>query len=221
VSLSPRALDLAIIPLVRIVFGPKRTIVPYNLENAADRRHLRYDAITAEDMAIRWADQYYGHKPEWDDRQNECMDALFRGLAGHHRVEVSLARQYRLDRDIILDTIVFVGFGVLYAAAAYIFAGRIRRRFPPSETGFWIMTIIMAVGVSLVGVLVGNVGAITLETLRLNSVHLSYRMDRIPWRQHWPELLLGGFIIFGLAAVIRSRYGIRTNRKPSHRSSIT
>lgn len=127
-----------------------------NLENAADRRHLRYDAITAEDMAIRWADQYYGHTPEWERRCNECMEALLRGVAGNHRVEVALARQYRLDRDIILDSIVFLGFGALYAVAAYIFAGHIRRRFPPGEIGFWIMTPIMAAGFSIVGVLVGK-----------------------------------------------------------------
>ncbi|HEX9424591.1 MAG TPA: hypothetical protein VF899_15240 [Pyrinomonadaceae bacterium] len=34
-----------------------------NLEKAADRGHLRYDALTAEDMAIRcWADKYAGPK---------------------------------------------------------------------------------------------------------------------------------------------------------------
>jgi len=45
-----------------------------HLENAADRHHLRDDAVTAEDVAIRWADQYYGHTPEYDRRRNECME---------------------------------------------------------------------------------------------------------------------------------------------------
>lgn len=185
-----------------------------NLKNAADRRHLRFDAITAEDMAIRWADKNHGHTPEYDRRRNECMESLFRGLADNHRVDAALVRQYRLDRDLVLDSIVILSFGGLYAVVAYNFAGRIRRRFPPGETGFWIMTLIMAVGVSLVGVLVGNVWAITIETLRLNSVHLSYRMDRIPWRQHWPELLVCGLVIFGLAAVIRSRRSVRADDQP-------
>ena len=31
-----------------------------NLEKSADRGHLRYDALSAEDIAIRWADKYAG-----------------------------------------------------------------------------------------------------------------------------------------------------------------
>jgi hypothetical protein len=182
---------------------------PLHLESAPDRHHLRNDAVTAEDVAIRWADQYYGHTPEYDRRRNECMEALFNGLATNHRVDVALVRQYRFDRDIVLDAIVMISFGALYVVVAYYFAGRIRRRFPPGEAGFWIMALAMAMGVSLVGVLLGNIWAVTIETLRLNSVHLSYRMDRIPWRQHWPELLICGFVIFGLVALIRSRSGVR------------
>ncbi len=92
-----------------------------NLEKATDRHHLRDDAVTAEDVAIRWADQYYGHAPEYDRRRNDCMEALFKDIASHHRVDMALVRQYR------------------------------------------------------------------------------FRMDRIPWRQHWPELLICGFMVFGLA----------------------
>jgi hypothetical protein len=64
--------------------------------DAADRLHLRYDAITAEDVAIRWADKYAGPGseqfkgfPEYGRRQNECMEALFNGIASHHRVDVA------------------------------------------------------------------------------------------------------------------------------------
>jgi hypothetical protein len=59
----------------------------------------------------------------------------------------------------------------------------------------------MAVGMSLVGVMVGNLGSIIMESVRLNSVHLSYRMNRIPWRQYWAVLFVSGFVIFGLAAL--------------------
>jgi hypothetical protein len=40
------------------------------------------------------------------------------------------------------------------------------------------------------------------ETFRLNSVHLSYRMNRIPFRQHWAVLFVCCFVVFGLVAVI-------------------
>jgi hypothetical protein len=43
------------------------------------------------------------------------------------------------------------------------------------------------------------------KTIRLNSVHLSYRMNRIPFRQYWPILFVGFFFAFGLVALLRSR----------------
>ena len=175
-----------------------------NLERAADRRHLRDDAVTAEDMAIRWADKYYGHRPEYDDRCAECMESIFQGLATHHAVNIALVRQYRLQRDPVFDSAVMLGFGLFYAAVAYGIAGLIRRRFPRDEwIGFWIMTACMSLGVSVVGLAVGGFWSILLETLRLNSAHLSYRMNRIPARQYWPALLFCCFVVFWLAAIIR------------------
>ena len=77
------------------------------------------------------------------------------------------------------------------------------------EPGFWVMTLTMAVGVSLVGVMVGNLWSIVIESLRLNSWHISFRMGRIPWRHHWVVLFVWGFLIFGLLALIRSRGNLR------------
>jgi len=198
-----------------------------NLENAADRRHLRYDALTAEDMAIRWADKYAGPRsgqfkgfPEYGRRQDECMEALFQGVASHHGVDVALVRQYRLSRDVVLDSAVIVGFGILYAIAAYYLAGLIRRRFPPDEgVAFLTATIAMSLAASVVGVLVGDFWSLSMENLRMGSGHLSYRVDRIPWRQHWSALFVCGLVVFCLAAAVRSRVGIRDNSRPSFRGS--
>ncbi len=196
-----------------------------NLENAADRRHLRYDAITAEDVAIRWADKYAGVGsgefkgfPEYGRRRDECMEALFNGVASHHGVDVALVRQYRLDRDPVLDSAVILGFGVIYALVAYGLAGLIRRRFPPDEwPAFLIATVAMSVVVSLIGVLLGDFWSVVMENLRLNSGHLSYRLARIPWRQHWAALFVCGLVVFWLAAAVRSRVAIRDNSRPSFR----
>lgn len=65
-----------------------------NLDRPADRRHLRYDAVKAEDMAIRWADKYYGHLPEWEGRHDACLGSLFNGVATYHNVDVGLVREY-------------------------------------------------------------------------------------------------------------------------------
>jgi len=174
-----------------------------NLATSADRRHLRFDAVTAEDMAIRWADQRFGHRPEYDQRRDECMETLFTGLAKSHSVDVSTVRHYSRERDVVLDAAVILGFAFVYALVAYRFAGRIRQRFPPGEPGFWVMALTMAAGVSLIAVLIGILGSIIIETFRLNSVHLSYRMSRIPFREYWVTLFAGGVIIFIFTALLR------------------
>ena len=185
---------------------------PLNLENAADRRHLRFDAITAEDVAIRWADQRVAHLPEYERQRDECMEALFNGLASHHGVDVATVRQYWLQRDPFGDAAVILSFGVLYAIVANYLAGRIRRRFPPGEDGFWIMMLTMSVCVAVIGVAAGYLWSFVLEIYRLNDGHLSYRANRILWRQYWPVMFVGCFVVFWLVAMIRSRIGPRISR---------
>ena len=163
---------------------------PLNLENRADRSHLRDDAVIAEDVAIRWADTHFHLLPEWEARQNECMESLFEGVAKHHGVDVAVVRQYSVKRDVVLDSAVVLSFGALYAVVAFIFAARIRRRFPTGEPGYWVMALTMSIGISLAGVMIGMLWSIVVDEVRLGSGHLSYRMDRILFRQHWVMLFV-------------------------------
>jgi hypothetical protein len=183
-----------------------------NLAKFTDRRHLHFDAVTAEDVAIRWADQRFHLRPEYGARENECMETLFNGVARNHEVDVAVVRQYSRERDVAVDAPVILSFGVIYAFAAYILAGRIRRRFPPGEPGLWVMTLAMAVGISLVGVLVGSVWSVVIEGIRLNSAHLSHRMNYLPLRRHWVVAFLGCFVVFALVALFRSRIGVGDNK---------
>jgi len=176
-----------------------------DLTKLSDRRHLRFDAATAEDMSIRWADTHFSHRPEWDRKQGECMQTLFQGIAKDHGIDVAVVYQSGVERDPFVDAAVIFSFGILYVFVAYIVTGRIHRRFYGEDSSYWIMTFTMAIGVSLVAVMVGILGSIVIETLRLNSVHLSYRMNRIPFRQHWAMLFVCGLVIFGLVALRRSR----------------
>lgn len=176
-----------------------------DLTKFADRRHLRFDAVSAEDMSIRWADMHFGLRPEWDQKRNECVQTLFQGVADHHGVDVATVQQYSMKRDLFVDAAVILSFGIVFLFAAYIFTGRIRRRFQDDNTGFWIMTLTMAAGVSLAAVMIGMLGSIVMEGVLLNSGHLSYRMNRIPFRQHWAMLFACGFVVFGLVALLRSR----------------
>ena len=199
------------------------SIPSLNLENRADRSHLRYDAITAEDMAIRWSDKYVGPRsgkfkgfPEYGRRQNECMEALFHGVASYHGLDVALVRQYRLRRDIVSDSAVILGFAILYAVVAYYLAGVFRRRFPSDErVAFLIMMSAMSLLLSIVGVMAGDLWSLSMENLIMGSGHLSYRVDRVPWRQHWGLLFLCGLGVFWLAAVFRCRVGIKDNSRPT------
>lgn len=181
-----------------------------NLATYSDRRHLRFDAATAEDMAIRWSDQRFSHRPEYDQRTQQCMETLFAGLAKTHSVDVGTVRHYSRERDIMVDAAVIFVFAFVYALVAYRFAGRIRRRFPPGEPGFWVMALTMAAGVSLIGVLIGIFGSIIIETIRLNSVHLSFRMFRIPFREYWVLLFIAGVMIFLIASSLRYYKTLRT-----------
>ena len=198
--------DHAVSPNCEWIESDGRTL---NLATYADRRHLRFDAATAEDMAIRWADQHYGHMPEWDQRLQECRETLFTGVARTHGVDIAAVRQYSGERDVVVDAAVILGFTLIYAAVAYYFAGRIRRRFPPGDPGFWVMASTMAAGISLVGVLMGVLGSIVVETVRLNSVHLSYRMFRIPFREYWLIFFVGGVIVF-ISAALKRYYSTRS-----------
>ena len=175
-----------------------------DLTRFSDRRHLHFDAVTAEDVAIRWADQQFHLRPEYEQGRDKCMATLFQGVAAQHHVDVAVVRQYSRERDLVVDVPVILSFGVLYGVVAYIFAGRIRRRFPPGEPGFWVMTLTMAIGVSLVAVLAGGLWSIVVEEIRINSGHLSYRMNRIPFRRHWALVWACGVIVFVLAAATRS-----------------
>lgn len=174
-----------------------------DLTKISDRRHLYFDAVTAEDVAIRWSDRHFHLLPEWEQRVGQCMETLFVGVAEQHHVDVSIVRQYSRERDMVVDIPVILSFGVVYVVVAYVFAGRIRRRFPEGEPGFWVMTIAMAIGVSLVGVLAGGLWSIVIEEIRMNSGHLSYRMNRIPFRRHWAVIWACAFIVFALAALTR------------------
>ena len=176
-----------------------------NLSAGADRRHLRNDSITAEDVAIRWADRHYHLLPEYESRRDECMASLFNGIASQHGVPVATVRQYSLERDLVFDLGVMLCFGFVYALGAYRVCGWIRRRFSDDERGYWIMAVVLSVCVALTGVMLGNLGFIVAESVRLNSGHLSYRMARLPWRVHWVLLFGCGVVIFGLVALVRSR----------------
>ena len=186
-----------------------------DLNKFADRRHLWYDAVSAEDVSIRWADAYFYLSPQYDRQQDQCMEKYFQGIAALHHVDAATVRQYSTNRDIGFDLVVILTFGLFYSFAAYYLAGLIRRRFSPGESGYWLLAIAIGVGIAATGVALGSLWSIVLEGVRLHSGHLSYRMFRLPFRRHWAILFVGGFIVFVLVTLIRSRLNFQVKQKPS------
>ena len=193
---------------------------PLNLQITADRHHLRQDVETAEDVAIRWADKNFHLRPEYEGERERCIASLFSGVAHQHSVDMATVAEYRTHRDILVDSIVLLTFGALYAVAAYLLAGRMRRRFPEGEAAFWAMIVAIAFGVGVVGVMAGGLWSIVIEEFRLGSEHLSYRMNRIPARQWWLQLYAACIVIFALAALIRSRIPLPAPKKPASLLSL-
>ena len=149
------------------------------------------------------------------------MTSLFNGITNQHGVAVATVRQYSLERDLVFDLGVMLGLGFLYVLGAYNVCGWIRGRFVDEERGYWIMAVVLSGCVALVGVLLGELGSILAEWIKLNSGHLSYRMARLPWREHWVLLFGCGVVIFGLVAVVRSRRNFSTNSGGTIRSFNT
>ena len=143
------------------------------------------------------------------------MEKYFQGIAALHHVDAATVRQYSTNRDIGFDLVVILTFGLFYSFAAYCLAGLIRRRFSPEESGYWLLAIAIGVGIAATGVALGSLWSIVLEGVRLNSGHLSYRMFRLPFRRHWAILFVGGFIVFVLVTLIRSRLNFQVKQKPS------
>lgn len=186
-----------------------------DLNTFADRRHLWYDAVTAEDVSIRWADAYFYLSPQYGQQRDQCMEKYFNGIAAVHGVNVGTIREYSRRRDVVFDSVVILTFGLFYSFAAYYLAGLIGRRFSPQEPGYWILAVAIAVGIAATGVALGSLWSIVLEGVRLNSGHLSYRMFRLPFRRHWAMLFVAGFIVFGLVTLIRSRLNFQIKQETS------
>ena len=120
-----------------------------DLTNRRDQRHLRHDALTAEDLAIRFATKNAGPKsghfagwPEYWRQMDECMDRLFVGLSKYHGIDRRLAGSYRFRRNALADAAVLFAFFAFYALAAYSAAGVILRRFSSDGVATTLIAVV-------------------------------------------------------------------------------
>ncbi len=180
---------------------------PLHLDRFADRAHLRADSATAESWAIAYADvsplRQQGAGP-YAGVRDQCMAMLFAKISQRHGIEVSAVREYAQQRDIIFDAAVLLVFTIAYVVIAYQLAGAITRRFPRDERfALGAATIVVSVVTVFAAVLIGDLWSIGAEVLRVGNGHLSYRTERLPWRQYQPAIIATALGVFWLVAAVR------------------
>ena len=189
------------------------TPVALDLSDSAQLRHLEGDARAAEERAIRYADTTRGHRSghyqgvaEYHDTREACLAALTREIASRHQLQPVQVADAVGRRDRRLDAIVLIVFAVLFVAAASRLSGGLLSRFAPDQR--WPAAIgiaASAVFLSAAAVMIGDLGAATVEMIQLGDMHLSYRAARIPWHRQTPELFVGGVLLFVAIAIVRWR----------------
>lgn len=135
------------------------------------------------------------------------MSSLFATVATDDGVTEEQVREAAAQRPFAFDFAVMLSFAVLYFLVANAMALRVWRRFPIQDG--WMAGIIATAAVSIVvsaaAVFAGDIWTGIAENIRVGNGHLSYRLDRIPWRHHHVSLFIAGIALFWIAATIQSR----------------
>jgi hypothetical protein len=160
---------------------------------------LAAEAEFAEDLAIRHAD---AGRSQWNVQWRQCIEKLFPIVAARHGVTTYQVGESLAGGRPMVAVAEGLLFAPIYLLVAYFIARRVSRRYPGQEDlwdwGFMSAYVSLAVGA--VGVLAGETWSQTMESLRLGTGHLSYRMMRIAWSHHRPEIFAVGVVLFWLVA---------------------
>jgi hypothetical protein len=177
--------------------------VPAGMNNDCDwpsnapKRTLVENVRTAEELAIRYADGRYDSKGAHGRFRSECEAKLFTLLANAHQVsvtDVSAARE-QLARN-SFDAPVHVPLVAFYLAAVLLASRRIRHRFPSDEgVAITVTSVFVGVGIGVVMVVLGHLWDGIIEMLRVGNTHMSYRAERLGFREHTAK-------VFGVALVL-------------------
>jgi hypothetical protein len=134
---------------------------------------------------------------------------LFVQISQRHAIDVSTIREYAQQRDVIFDAAVLLVFAFAYVVIAYQLVGVVMRRFSGDERfGLVAAVIFLSVMTVFVATLVGDIWSIAAEVFRVGNGHLSYRTERLPWRQYRTSMTATALTLFWLVAAIR----IKTRR---------
>jgi hypothetical protein len=192
---------------------PDEPAAALDLARISQRRHLIADARAAEQIAIHHADVTRGRRSghfagndEYRETRDRCFAAQSTTIAARHNLRPAQVTEAAAQRDVLVDTLILLVLAGMFAFAANGLARRIFERFPRDEP--WPALTSAAAGavfLSIAGVVGGGLGATIVEMVRLGSLHMSYRAERLPWNQHWLALGIAAFALFSIVAAIRWR----------------
>jgi hypothetical protein len=166
---------------------------------------LSDDAQFAEELAIRQGDSLRRVDRATDAQQKriECMEILFAEIAVSHGVNTDEVIHAASDRDTVLDFIlVLLPMAIFFALSAYHLCDGMFRSID-SKASVTLVIFIASILASACAVLIGEMWALAVETLRIGNGHLSFRTARIPWSNERGYIFVIGLVIFWLIAVFR------------------
>jgi hypothetical protein len=192
--------------------------------NRRDRSHLTTDAVTAEELAIRYADTHRGFRSrgqyvgarEYAAFREACLEKLFEAIATHHGVQPRTLREVLRQRSVSYDVgVVILPMALLFWIAAAQIICRIEQRFTPDERiARMASLVITSVAIDVGMYQVGSMWSFFAEErLRLRTNHLSYRAFYVPWSRHAIVVLVAGFALFWVVAA----WSAWTTRRPTSR----
>lgn len=190
---------------------------PLDLNDPRDRHHLVQDAQLAEELAQRYSDfkhkeltGYEGHGGYVQQGQvtRGCMENMFSEIERTHGVTRQQIFDARTYRDWRFDLSVFLSFVVLYLFGSTWVCRSLARPFGQHGARFWVLAVVFSsVPVSVLGVELLGLWAMTAESIRIGNDHLTAsRAARLwfgPWGHHFWELFVGGILLFWIIAFLR------------------
>jgi hypothetical protein len=178
-----------------------------DVHKTIDHRHLRADAQFAEELAIRYGDalRRIDGQTEGREKRIQCMTMLFDHIAALHGVNTDEVKQAASQRDASADfVLVFLPMALVFLLFSYRLCNRIFET-TDSRVSAAIRAFVTSILISACGVLVGEMWALAIETLRIGNGHLSFRTARIPWSNEREHLFSLGLVLFWVIAYPRYR----------------
>jgi hypothetical protein len=177
-----------------------------DLQQGADQRHLNSDVELAEELGIRYGDSFRKRdgRVEEHRRTTECTTTLFAQIAHIHGVTSDDVLKARGRRPATTDLTVLLSFAMLYGLVSSGLVGRTFSHFPVDEPAAALAAIaVVSTMVSASGLMSFILWADAVEIVRVGNGHMSYRVGRLPWGQHWVDLFAAGVIVFWMIAAFR------------------